>query len=103
MALRLSQEGDWHFIPHTTAIRAYVLVASQLCNSISSPGEHEELSVTGRDGGYRLRIVSVLDAPADYVYDVITDYKHAYRINPSITEVEILSTERAELIRVRNL
>ena len=48
-------------------------------------------------------MVSVLDAPLDYVYDVITDYKHAYRINPTITEVEILPSDRDEVVRVRNL
>jgi hypothetical protein len=39
----------------------------------------------------------------DYVYNVITDYKHAYRINPTITEVEILPSDRGEVVRVRNL
>jgi len=48
-------------------------------------------------------VVSVLDAPVDYVYDVITDYKHAYRINPAITEVEILPSDRGDVVRVRNL
>jgi hypothetical protein len=33
-----------------------------------------------------VRIVSVLEAPSEYVYAAITDYLHAYRINPSIVK-----------------
>jgi hypothetical protein len=64
--------------------------------------EFEELSVTEAGGVYSLRVVAVFDAPADYVYNVITDYKHAYRINPTIIEVEILTSDDDEVIRVRN-
>ena len=73
-----------------------------LFSSICTAGVLEELSVTESGGVYRLRIVSVFEAPADYVYDVITDYEHAYRINPSITEIEILPSDRNDVIRVRN-
>jgi hypothetical protein len=65
--------------------------------------ELQELSVSEVDGEYRLRVLTVLDAQVDYVYDVITDYKHAYRINPAITEVEILPSGRDDVVRVRNL
>jgi len=65
--------------------------------------ELEELSVTEADGVYSLRVVAVFDVPADYIYNVITDYKHAYRINPTITGVEIIPSDRDEVVRVRNL
>ena len=45
----------------------------------------------------------MLDAPSDYVYDVITDYKNAYRINPAVIEVQILPSEQDDAIRVRNI
>ena len=86
-----------------TVVRACALFALPLCTSISSAGEPVELSVIKTDGVYSLRVFSVLDAPADYVYNVITDYKHAYRINPTITEIEILPSGRDEVVRVRNL
>ena len=69
---------------------------------ISLAGDIAEFSVTENDGEYRLRIVEVLDAPADYVYHVITDYTRAYRINPAITEVEILPSGEDAVTRVRN-
>lgn len=101
MALFLSQVGEW-LLAVCAVIRVYALYALFLFSSICTAGELEELSVTEAGGEYRLRIVSVLDAPADYVYNVITDYKHAYRINPSITEIEILSSDRNEVVRVRS-
>ena len=86
-----------------TSVSACALFALPLFTSVSSADELVELSVKKTDGAYSLRVVSVLDAPVDYVYDVITDYKHAYRINPTITEVEILPSDRDEVVRVRNL
>jgi hypothetical protein len=105
MALRLSQEGDRLLIPRSSAIRACALVALYLFTSISTAAEFEELSVAEANGEYRLRIVALLNAPADYVHNVITDYKHAYRINPSIIKVEILPFDHNhnKVVRVRNL
>ncbi|NOR40762.1 MAG: hypothetical protein GQ537_06110 [Gammaproteobacteria bacterium] len=101
MALLLSQAGEW-LLAVCAVIRVCALYALLLFSSICTAGELEELSVTEAGGEYRLRIVSVLDAPADYVYNVITDYTHAYRINPSITEIEILPSDRNEVVRVRS-
>ena len=101
MTSRLRPAGELLQRLRTSMVMACALLALLLCSSISTASELEELSVTEADGEFNLRIVSVLDAPADYVYNVITDYKHAYRINPTITEIEILSSED-EVVRVRN-
>lgn len=103
MALLPSQVGERFLAVCASVIRVCALFALQLFSSISTAGEIEDLSVTEAGGEYRLRIVSVLDVPADYVYNVITDYKHIYRISPTITEVEILSSDSDEVVRVRQL
>ena len=82
--------------------RVLTMAISPLFSCVSIADEIKDLSVTEVDGEYNLRIDAVLDAPARYVYNIITDYKHSYRINPSITEVEILPTNNEELVRVRN-
>ena len=102
MTSRLRPAGELLQRLHTKMIIACALLTLLLCSSISTASELEELSVTEADGEFNLRVVSVLDAPADYVYNVITDYKHANWINPTITEVEILSSDD-EVVRVRNL
>ena len=103
MELHINQLGVWLPALRLTVVSARALFALPLFTSVSSADELVELSVKKTDGAYSLRVVSVLDAPVDYVYDVITDYKHAYRINPTITEVEILTSDHAEVVRVRNL
>lgn len=65
-------------------------------------GELESLSVSVDEGDYVIRIAMVMDAPSDYVYRVITDYKHAYRINPSITDSVILPSPDEDTVRVYN-
>ena len=103
MILRRIQAGDWFSALRKPKTLTSTLTTLLLFTSLSTAGELEELSVTEAEGEYRLLIVSILDAPAHYVYNVITDYKHAYRINPSIIEAEILPSNRDEVVRVRNL
>jgi hypothetical protein len=103
MALQLCQEGVYFLASLSSVIRACALAAGFLYGSISSAAEFEELSVTEANGEYRLRIVAVLDAPADYVHIVVTDYKHAYRINPSVIKVEIQPSDHDGVVRVHNL
>jgi hypothetical protein len=79
------------------------LVTLILCNQDLTAEELEELSVTAVDGEYSLQVAVVLNAPVDYVYKVITDYEHAYRINPAITNVEILPSGHDDVVRVQNL
>lgn len=83
-------------------INACALVALILFGSASQSGQLLELSVTESDDEYKVRIVAVLAAPEHYVYQVITDYAHAYRINPAITSVEILSADRDGVTRVKH-
>ena len=103
MALHLWQAGSRHSILCTSVTWICALTALLLFNSISTAGELKELSVTESDGEYRIQIVSILDAPVDYVHYVITDYLHGYRINPTITEVEILPSGHNAVVRIRNL
>jgi hypothetical protein len=103
MVLSVGQVSVWLIAIFLAAMKLYALFALVLVSRFSMAGELEALSVTESEGEYRLQIVSVLYAPADYVYRVITDYLHAYRLNPTITEVEILPSGRDQVVRVRNL
>ena len=103
MALLQKHAMKWFTALFDSLIRVYCLSTLIVFSPVSPADEVEELSVTEADGEYTLRIVSILDAPADYVYDVITDYKHAYRINPSITKVEILPSDHDDVVRMRDV
>lgn len=86
-----------------SVIRVCCLIIVILCSPTSRADEIEKLSVTDANGEYSLRISDVLNAPVDYVYKVITDYKHVFRINPTITDVQILPSGYVHVVRVRNI
>ncbi len=46
-------------------------------------------------------MIMLVHAPAIIVHRVLTDYAHIYRMNPSITESEILPSPDNETVRVR--
>jgi hypothetical protein len=101
--LFVGQRKEWFPARCLCVFRLCGLLTLILCSSFSIADELQELSVTDTDGEYSLRIVDVLNAPADYVVKVITDYRHAYQICPTITDVEILPSGRDQVVRVRNL
>jgi len=89
----------------TTRFIKSCVLAGALAATGTAPGAHASdllVTVTETRHEYKLRAVAVLDAPHDYVYRVITDYQHADRINPAITSIEILPTERDDVTRVKN-
>jgi hypothetical protein len=59
------------------------------------------IDISENSGNYRVRMVMLVHAPARYVISVLTDYKYIYRLNPSITESEILPSPRSGTVRVR--
>jgi len=80
----------------------YCLVSLFIFSEISAADQLESISITEIQGEFETRIVALVDAPVEYVFGVITDYKHIYRINPSIVESEILTFNDDGIIRVRN-
>jgi hypothetical protein len=70
MVRLFSQVGEWQFATRLPVIRMCALLTMLLFSSISLADEIEELSVTKAGGVYSLKVVSVFDAPADYVYKV---------------------------------
>jgi hypothetical protein len=59
------------------------------------------IEISESSGNYRVSMVIVVHAPARYVSSVLTDYRHIYRLNPSITESEILPSPRSGTVRVK--
>ena len=80
-----------------------VYVFSMLCVITLPLGavDFVEVQVTNDGDVYHIKIVAEVDASAEYVYRLLTDYKHIYRLNPSITESEILPSPGRGVVRVR--
>ena len=81
MTLIAYRVGEWFPCAFGRGTKTCGLAALLLGSWICPASQVERLAVTHSDGEYRLEIVSLLDAPANYAYDVITDYQHAYRLN----------------------
>jgi hypothetical protein len=65
--------------------------------------EPVRFAVSQEHGVYQVSLETVLDAPPDAIHNILTDYVHIYRLNPSITESEILPAPDASVVRVRTL
>jgi hypothetical protein len=62
-----------------------------------------DLTLTHNQGVYQLKLEIILDASPEYIHEVVTDYVHIYRVNPSIIDSEILHTPDNSVVRVRTL
>jgi hypothetical protein len=71
-----------------------VLLALGLPASLVA-AELEEVAVSDQDGVYQISLRMLLDVPARQVREVLTDYRHIYRLNPSIVETRLLPTPDA--------
>jgi len=100
MSGRGPRSGRWR--GHAARLAgAHWLLLAIVCGLAA--GELQELSVTDNGGTYHIRTVMWVDAPADQVYKVLTDFEHIYRLNPSITESEVLPPAEPGTTRVRTL
>jgi hypothetical protein len=87
-------------------ITASFLFAMALCYPYSVrlvAGEVIDSTIGENQGVYQLHIDMILDAPFKDVRHVITDYRHIYRINPSIVESEVLPTQDKSTTRILTL
>ena len=63
---------------------------SEFISSALRSGKRPETAINEQSGVYKVKVVALIAAPANYVRYVLTDYKHIYRLNPSIIESEVL-------------
>jgi hypothetical protein len=52
--------------------------------------EQEIVSIADNAGVYQISLKMLLDIPAQQVWEGLTDYRHIYRLNPSIVESRLL-------------
>lgn len=74
-----------------------ILFASSTLHAENSP----DIEIIEQSGKYQIKVVAVINAPASYVRQVLTDYTHIYRLNPSIIESEVLEWHDDGAVSVR--
>ncbi len=60
-----------------------------------------ELQVSETEGIYSINLVMQLQAPAQYVHRVLTDYARIYRLDPAIVDSEVLPSPDEGVVRVK--
>ena len=70
---------------------------------LSRAGGVLDSSVSDEAGVYSLSIEALIDAPAEMVYRLITDYDHLHDINPAIRESRIQRTYSPVKHRIRTV
>lgn len=73
----------------------------EFVSSTLQTGKPPVIEITEQSGAYRIKVVAVIDAPARFVRYVLTDYRHIYRLNPSIVESEVLKQDDDGSVSVR--
>jgi len=87
---------------HFACLARHVVVSSVcLLLFLLSPLACSELQVSVAKGVYSIDLAVQMHVPARYVYRVLTDYVHIYRLDPAITDSEILPSQEAGVVRVR--
>jgi len=64
-------------------------------------GKPPKVEIIEDSGTYQIKASAVIAAPASYVRDVLTDYVHIYRLNPSIIESGVLKRHDDGAVSVR--
>ena len=72
---------------------AAALVLLLCCGSLSAREGMHEVEVTEQGGVFQIKASVVVDAAADYVRRVLSDFVHIYRLNSSIIESEVLASD----------
>ena len=101
MTQRYREDAVTGHTTHEALTVICVCTATCLFTATLWAAEPVKIAVNQQYGVYHVSLETILDAPADAVHNILTDYVHIYRLNPSITESEILPAPDASVVRVR--
>jgi hypothetical protein len=81
--------------------RRFCLLLAFIPSLLAAAGTFPTLEISEQSGNYRIRMAALIHAPAQFVFEVLTDYRHIYRLNPAITQSAILPSPHEGTVRVR--
>jgi len=91
-----------HFACHTRqTVVASVCLLLCLLIPLALAADLVDLHIVEADGVYSINVIMQMQVPAQYVHRVLTDYAHIYRLDPAITDSEILPSVDDGVVRVR--
>jgi len=63
--------------------------------------ELKNAEVTEENGIFQIQVTATINAPAEYIRQVLTDYTHMYRLSSSIIESEVLTSKKTGKTQIR--
>lgn len=101
--MTMSWMCDFSFqrLTFNTRVLFDVCLLALITNTAVLANNATQFQVTEDGGVYYIKASVVISAPTDYVRNVLTDYVHIYRLNPSIVENEVLTSPHNDTARVR--
>jgi len=91
------QGPSWWKSPRVYALLIVVCLAALQVNAV----DNTELEVSENGGVYHIKLATIINAPAEYVYRVLTDYVHLHRLHPAFIQSDILTSPGAGIVRVK--
>ena len=70
-------------------------------SSFSVAYELNRAEVTENNGIFQIVVIATLDARAEYIRQVLTDYRNMYRLSSSVVETEVIEPCRGDETHVR--
>lgn len=88
--------------PLAGMLRVIVCALGLLTVPVGAAGaaELQALDISNRGSVYSVHLEIVLDVLPEYVMAVLTDYRHIYRLNPSIVDSRLLPSPGVDIERV---
>ncbi|MEA2094945.1 MAG: hypothetical protein U9P11_10325 [Pseudomonadota bacterium] len=97
------QSCDVLRITGKAALTFILLTCGCLTSTLLAAGELVELDLSHERGVFHLRLEMILEAPHKDVHNVVTDYAHIYRLNPSIVESAVMEMLDDSVVRIKTL
>jgi hypothetical protein len=86
----------------TRSLLVGIVLVSVLFQPISAIAcELNHAEITEDKGIFRFQFTTIIDAPAEYVRQVLTDFTHIYRLSSSIIESEVLPSRQSDETKIR--
>jgi len=86
------------------AVAKYTLQRDKMPDTIELPQQKPnlpEIEIIEQNGIYQIKVVAIIGASERHVRQVLTDFRHIYRLNPSIIESDVVKRHDDESVSVR--
>lgn len=90
-----------HMLISNSSLMLVALSISFFQPTYAQAFDFTDAEVIEENGVFHIKVSAIIEAPAEYIRDVLADSVHIYRLSPSIIESEVLPSSSSGEKRVR--